>query len=260
MSKKRKTVFITGASSGIGMEFARVFASMGYRLILTARREERLNQMIEEVDVPCEKILADLSKEEECHKLLEQLRDETIDVFINNAGFGICGTFAETELEKEIDMIHVNVVAMHILFKGILQKMKQAGKGNILNVASSAGLLPAGPFMATYYATKSYVASLTKAVAEELKEEGSPVYVGALCPGPVDTEFNEHADVEFALKGISAKECVREAMWGIKKRKVIIVPSAIMKLARIGQNFLPEPVLLKVVAHQQKKKSGKESV
>jgi hypothetical protein len=134
--------------------------------------------------------------------------------------------------------------------------MEKQGYGRILNVASSAGLIPAGPYMAAYYATKSYVVSLTKAVAEELKEKNSKIYVGALCPGPVDTEFNERADVVFSLRGISAKYCVKEALLGMKKRKTVIVPSSKMKLCVAGQKLLPEHLLLKIVAMQQKKKIG----
>lgn len=251
---KRKTAVITGASSGIGMEFARVFAKMGYGLVLTARRKDRLEKLTEELPVPCRIIVADLSQESECYRFCEQIEDMKVDIFINNAGFGACGNFSETDLSKEISMIHVNVRAMHILLKKVLGKMQKQGHGRILNVASSAGLLPAGPYMAAYYATKAYVVSLTKAVAEELREQGSKIYVGALCPGPVDTEFNEMADVMFALKGISAKFCVREAIGGMKKRKIIIVPSVKMKLCVAGQKLLPEQLLLKVVAMQQKKK------
>lgn len=254
---RRKTAVITGASSGIGMEFARAFAKMGYRLVLTARRKDRLEKLRSELSVPCCIIEADLSQESECYQFCEKLENITIDVFINNAGFGTCGRFEETDLGKEISMIHVNVRAMHILLKQILKKMKKQGYGRILNVASSAGLIPAGPYMATYYATKSYVVSITKAVAEELKENGSKIYVGALCPGPVDTEFNERADVMFALKGISTKLCVREALFGMKKRKVTIVPTAKMKLCVAGQKWLPEQILLKIVAKQQKRKTEK---
>lgn len=175
-------------------------------------------------------------------------------MFINNAGFGACGNFTQTNLGKEVSMIHVNVVAMHILLKKILLKMKNQGYGRILNVASSAGLLPAGPYMATYYATKSYVVSLTRAAAEELKEEGSRIYVGALCPGPVDTEFNEMADVVFSLRGISSKECVRAAVKGMKNKKIIIIPSLKMKLCILGQKLVSEKMLLKIVSKQQKKK------
>lgn len=252
---KQKTVVITGASSGIGMEFARAFSKMGCRLILTARRKERLEKLREELGTPCKIIVADLSREGECYQFFENIADEPVDVFINNAGFGTCGKFDETDLGKEVSMINVNIKAMHILFKKMVIKMKKQGYGRILNVASSAGLLPAGPYMATYYATKSYVVSITKAVAEELKEQGSNIYVGALCPGPVDTEFNENADVIFALRGITPRFCVKEAIYGMKKKRVIIVPSLKMKLAVMGQKLLPSNILMKIVAKQQKKKT-----
>lgn len=252
----RKTALITGATSGIGLEFAKAYADRGYRLILCGRREERLLEFAMQVDVPVRVLCYDLSMEENCYKLLSQLEDEKIDIFINNAGFGTCGIFTETDLAKEIAMIHVNDIAMHILFKGILKQMKGSGKGKILNVASSAGLMPGGPYMATYYATKAYVTSLTRAVARELKEEGSRIYVGALCPGPVDTEFNDCADVKFALKGISAEDCVRSALLGMKRRKVIIVPSLTMKLAMFGQKFVPDWLMVIIAGRQQSKKMG----
>lgn len=158
--------------------------------------------------------LADLEQESECARLCEALTDERIDLFINNAGFGVCGSFLETSGEKELSMAKVNVLAMHQLFKFAVKKMEAQGFGTVLNVASSAGLLPGGPYMAGYYATKAYVVSLTRGVAEELRQQHSPVYVCALCPGPVDTEFNERADVVFALRGISPELCVEEAMRG----------------------------------------------
>ena len=249
-----KTALITGATSGIGEEFARRLAKMGYRLILTGRRGDRLEKLAMEVGTYTRTIVADLSSEEECKAFLKQLEDETIDVFINNAGFGTCGSFTETDLDKELAMIHVNDIAMHILFKGILKKMEERGRGRILNVASSAGLLPGGPYMAAYYASKAYVVSLTRAVAQELREAGSRVYVGALCPGPVDTEFNENADVKFALPGISAKQCVKDAILGMRERRTIIVPSMGMRLAMAGMKFVPTPVLVRMTGGQQQKK------
>lgn len=255
-----KTALITGASSGIGMEFARAFAKKGYRLILTARRRDRLEALKKELKVPCRILVADLSDQTECSRLMEIVKAVQIDVFINNAGFGDCGRFYETSLDKEVSMIRVNIEAMHHLFKKMLVKMREQGYGHILNVASSAGLLPAGPYMATYYATKSYVVSLTKAVAQELLEEGSPLYVGALCPGPVDTEFNDVADVAFALKGISAKRCVREALCGMRRNKVIIVPTLVMKLGVIGQRIAPDAILLQMVSRQQRKKFDSKSL
>lgn len=251
-----KTVLITGATSGIGNEFARRYAALGYRLIVTGRRTDRLEQLKAELQVPMDIYTYDLGKKKQCFELLEILKDENIDIFINNAGFGLAGAFLETDIDKEINMIKVNDLAMHILFKGILKKMHETGHGQILNVASSAGLLPAGPYMATYYASKAYVTSLTRAVAMELKEMGSPVKVSALCPGPVDTEFNARADVVFALKGISVNQCVEEAIRGMEKGKLIIVPSFTMKLAAIFSHLVPYPILIKITGHQQKKKLG----
>ena len=232
-----KTVWITGASSGIGREFARRYARLGFRLILTARRRDRLETLAAELRAK--------------HGTLCR-----IDLFINNAGFGACGAFSETDAGKELSMLRVNVLAMHRLFKFTLRKMEAQGFGTILNVASSAGLLPGGPYMAGYYASKAYVVSLTRGVAEELREQHSPVYVCALCPGPVDTEFNDRADVVFALKGITPELCVEEAMRGMLRRKTIIVPSTLMRLATTAQKLVPTPLLMPILAHQQKKKLG----
>ncbi|MCR4831051.1 MAG: SDR family oxidoreductase [Pseudobutyrivibrio sp.] len=251
-----KTALITGATSGIGLEFAHRFAERGYSLIVTGRRVERLEKLAEEVNVPVEIIPADLSKKKECFALLEKLQDKDIDVFINNAGFGLAGSFLETDIKREVNMLKVNDLAMHILFKGILQKMHARGTGQILNVASSAGLLPGGPYMAGYYASKAYVTSLTRAVAVELKEAGSAVKVFALCPGPVDTEFNENADVVFSLKGISAGKCVAEALKGMDRGRTIIVPGFVMKLATTFQGLIPTTLRLKITGRQQKKKLG----
>ena len=256
----QKTIWITGASSGIGREFARRYAAMGCRLILTARRADRLQTLAKELHAAhgteCRIEAADLSRAEECSRLCEVLAEEHIDIFINNAGFGACGAFSETDAGKELSMLRVNVLAMHRLFKFTLRKMEAQGFGTILNVASSAGLLPGGPYMAGYYASKAYVVSLTRGVAEELREQHSPVYVCALCPGPVDTEFNDRADVVFALKGITPELCVEEALRGMLHRKTIIVPSTLMRLATTAQKLVPTPLLMPILAHQQKKKLG----
>lgn len=249
-----KTALITGATSGIGMEFARRYAMEGYRLILVGRRLERMDAFEKETGATVRKIAKDISTVESCKELLNEVSDEAIDIFINNAGFGDAGEFIKADLEKEIRMISVNDMAMHILFKGILLQMERRGSGRILNVASSAGLLPAGPYMATYYASKAYVASLTRAVAYELKQSNSPIYVGALCPGPVDTEFNQNADVVFALKGITVQTCVDICLKEMKKNRVIITPTLRMKAANFFQHIMPIPLLLRIVAHQQKKK------
>ena len=249
-----KTAFITGATSGLGAEFARRYAKEGYRLILTGRRTQRLSALKEELGTECLIITADVSDEAKCKEILNDIADEEIDVFINNAGFGTAGSFLETSLEKEISMVKVNDIAMHILFKGMLAKMHKQGHGTILNVASSAGLFPAGPYMSTYYASKAYVTSLTKGVAHELKEIGSSVYVACLCPGPVDTEFNANADVTFSLKGITAERCVDECLKGMRKKKTVIIPTLRMKAATFGARLLPESFVIMMTAGQQKKK------
>ena len=255
-----KTVWITGASSGIGREFARRYARLGFRLILTARRTDRLEALAAELTVKyntfCRILPADLEQESECARLCEALADERLDIFINNAGFGVCGSLLETDPAKEEEMVQVNVAAMRRLFQFALRKMHAQGGGTILNVASSAGLLPGGPYMAGYYASKAYVVSLTRGAAQELKEQRSPVYVCALCPGPVNTEFNDRAGVVFALKGITPQFCVDEAFHGMLHHKTIIVPSAFMRVCTTAQKLVPTGLLMPIVARQQKKKLG----
>ena len=243
-----KFAVITGASSGIGAEFARQLSARGYNLLLVARRADRLEALSNQLTTVCEIMTADLSKKSEC------LGERRVDLFINNAGFGDCGAFLHTDLDKDLDMLAVNVRAVHILTKKIGQKLYKQGFGALLNVGSCAGLMPAGPYMATYYATKSYVVSLTSALAQELKEAHSPVYVGCLCPGPVDTEFNAVANVEFALRGITPQYCVRCALDGMAHRRTVIVPSPLVAAGMTLGRFLPRPVYIKIAAHQQKKK------
>lgn len=254
---KKHYAVITGASSGIGRAFARELANEDYRLVLVARRKERLEELAQELrENGTESIIitADLSKKEECLSLLEELKKLPVGIFINNAGFGDCGSFTQTDARKELEMIDVNIKAMHLLMKRMLLQMKEQGGGYILNVASSAGLLPAGPYMATYYATKAYVTSLTRAVAAEEKQSKSNVYVGALCPGPVDTEFNNVANVEFALPGITPEYCAYYAITRMKKKKTIIIPTFALKAATTCGRFIPQNMLIAAVKHQQKKK------
>ena len=250
---------VTGASSGIGYEFAKQLSRRGYKLILVARRRDKLEQVQKAINTDSIIIAADLSERDECVRVITETLDLNIDVFINNAGLGDCGRFYETDTNKDLQMIDVNITGMHLLMKMMLQRMKSSKVtgGYILNVASSAGLFPAGPYMATYYATKAYVTSLTQSVARELREEGSDLYVGALCPGPVDTEFNDVAGVEFALKGISPNVCVTYALKQMfDRRRVIIVPTLRMKLAVLGTRFLPREHIAAITAGQQRKKMG----
>lgn len=251
----KKYAVITGASSGIGVEFAKRLAAKGYALVLVARREERLKTLAKRLKTECEVAVADLTQRAECEKLCEWLADKDVEVFINNAGFGDCGEFVNTDTDKDLDMIRLNVAALHLLTKRMVKRFEQRGGGYLLNVASSAGLLPAGPYMATYYATKAYVTSLTRAVAQELKEAGSRVYVGCLCPGPVETEFNAVANVEFALKGIRPGYCAGYALdMMFKKRRTVIVPTLLMKIATTGARFLPVKAVVAAAGMQQRRK------
>ncbi|MCR4955216.1 MAG: SDR family oxidoreductase [Lachnospiraceae bacterium] len=249
-----KTVLITGATSGIGEAFAKYYSKKGYRLILTGRNRKRLKWYKNHLKGVQKVIPADLTRKADCKKLLLETRKEPVDIFINNAGFGLFGEFLKTDLNNELSMIQVNDVAMHQLFKVMLRRMERRGEGTILNVASSAGLLPAGPYMATYYATKAYVVSLTKAVAAELKASGSRVYVAALCPGPVDTGFHQVAGVKFSSTGISASQCVKEAVKGMKKKKCVIVPGKGLAIWMKFQKLVPERILLFIIAAFQKSK------
>lgn len=159
-------VLLTGASSGIGKDMAAILNKKGYDLVLVARSKERLetikaNLQRENPNGKIEIISIDLSIEKNCKELCETVED--VDILINNAGFGDCGNFFETDLEKDMQMIKTNITAYHILTKEYLKKMQLKGKGKILNVASVAGFMP-GPLMATYYATKAYVVRLSEAI------------------------------------------------------------------------------------------------
>jgi len=250
----KKYACITGASSGIGQELARGLSKKGYSLILVARREDRLQKLAEELETDSIVIASDLRREEDIRDLVMKISDLNLEVFVNNAGFGDAGKFEEASLDKELDMIDVNVKALHILTKEMLNLFEKKGGGYILNIGSSAGLFPAGPYMATYYATKAYVVSFTEAIARELKEQHSPVSISVLCPGPVDTEFNKVADVEFSLKGITAAECASYALKQMFKRKVRIIPTITMKAAVFGCRFISRNAVIRMTGRQQKKK------
>ena len=242
---------ITGASSGIGRDMAINLSKMGYDLVLVAIDLEKLQEVKEQLKTNAEIVCMDISKVENCQKLHKEYKD--IDILINNAGFGDCGCFTKTKLEKEISMIDTNIVAYHILTKLYLQDMKEKNSGKILNVASIAGFMP-GPLMATYYATKNYVVRLSEAIREELRKEKSKVQISILCPGPVDTNFNKVADVEFALKGLSSEYVAKYAVQKMFKGKFYIVPGWKIKLAKIGCKIAPTNLVSKISYNMQKRK------
>src|SRR5574344_1944645 len=193
---------VTGAYSGIGRDMARELAKKGYDIIAVARDEGHLKEIKDEIEkeykVKVDVRSMDLIDRDGCRKLHNDVKEKygVIDVLINDAGFGTCGKFTDTDLDKELGMIDTNIVALHILTKLFLQDMVKINKGHILNVASIAGFMP-GPLMATYYSTKAYVVRLTQALREELFMMHSKVKIMALCPGPVKTNFNKVADVKF---------------------------------------------------------------
>lgn len=244
---------ITGASSGIGQEIARELAKRGYDLILVARRRDRLEKLAGELPVKCRIIEADLSNAEQCKMLYCRARGEDVEILVNNAGFGLCGPFSVTSLDRELDMIRTNIIAVHILTKLFLHDFRMRNRGYILNVASSAGFM-AGPLMATYYATKNYVLRLSEAVREELRREGSAVRIAALCPGPVDTEFNKVADVRFSLPGMNARTCAKIAVKKLLRGRAVIVPGVGMKAMVTASKLAPEWLLPRVTYHIQHRK------
>lgn len=249
-------VLLTGASSGIGKDMAKILNKKGYDLVLVARDEERLNSVKTELEKESkgnriEIISMDLSVEENCKRLCEEVTD--VDILINNAGFGDCGNFTKTDLEKEIKMIKTNIVAYHILMKEYLKEMKKRGTGKILNVASIAGFMP-GPLMATYYATKTYVVRLSEAVREELKKEKSDVKISVLCPGPVETNFNNVANVKFKLREAKSFDVAKYAIRKMEKGKFYIVPGLDVKIGRLGAKIFPANLVSKVTYRVQKRK------
>lgn len=226
---------ITGASSGIGRDIANELAKRGYDLILVARNVEKLNQvrdnLLKNNKINIKIIQMDVSKEENCKNLYNQVNDD-IDILVNNAGFGVFGDFSKTDLDKEVQLINTNITAVHILTKLFLQDMEKKNKGYILNVASIAGFMT-GPLMATYYASKAYVVRLSEAIREELRRKNSNVKISILCPGPVNTNFNNVADVHFKAKSLSSEYVAKYATEKMLNGKFYIVPGARNKDCKI---------------------------
>lgn len=245
---------ITGASSGIGRDIARVLSKEGYDLVLVARDEEKLKKVKNELqkdNANIKIISTDLSKQENCISLHNQVKK--IDLLINNAGFGDCGNFTKTNLNKEISMIQTNIIAYHILTKLYLIDMMEIDNGKILNVASIAGFMP-GPLMATYYATKAYIVSLSESIREELKKEKSNVQISILCPGPVSTNFNKVAKVKFNMREANSQKVAEYAINKLKKGQFYIIPGIDVKFAKIGAKLSPAKLTSKITYRIQKRK------
>lgn len=246
---------ITGATSGIGLSMARILSGKGWELILTGRNTLILEQLREELNTKVEVISADLSRKKDVFAVYEFCKDKNIDMLVNNAGYGIFGRFDETDLDDELKMINVNITALHILTKLFLRDFKKRDSGIILNVASSAGFLT-GPLLSSYYASKNYVVRLSLAIAEELRRERSNVSITLLCPGPVDTNFNDRAGVSFSMKPISPEYAAEYALKKAFARKLIAIPTLTVQAGVFASRFVPHKLLSAVTYNIQKRKDN----
>ena len=256
MARSEETVLLTGASAGIGRELARLAAGDGHDLVLVARRQDRLEELAAELGaahgVRVTVIAADLSDRATPGQIAERIHTAgtRVDYLINNAGFGTCGPFQEVVLEREMEMIEVNVRALVQLTRLFLPEMLARKRGRILNIASVAGFVP-GPFMATYYASKAFVLSFTEALARELR--GSGVTVTASCPGPTATEFGAVArnkDTHLFRRGVAdAASVAGHAYRAMLAGKVVAIPGLMNKLIAQSIRISPRSVVRALVAY-----------
>ena len=245
---------ITGASSGIGRSIAYELAKHGYDLIIVARNIDKLNEVKNSINnVKVDVIQMDLSNYENCKMLYEKVKQEHIDILVNNAGFGVFGFFCETDIEKEVNLINTNITAVHVLTKLFLQDMVKRDSGYILNVASIAGFMP-GPLMSAYYSSKAYVVRMSQSIYEELKRAKSNVKIGILCPGPVNTNFNNVADVNFKAKSLSSEYVAKFAVEKVLKGKFYIIPGIEIRALRILAKIVPDRILGKFAYNVQVRK------
>lgn len=244
-------VLITGASSGIGLEMAKYLSSLGHDLILVARDMNKLRDTKEMFKTEVETFNYDLSIIDNVYELYEKIKDQKIDILINNAGYGIFGDYKKDNLDDEMNMIDLNVKCLHILTKLFVNRDETK---YILNVASSAGLMKGGPLMSGYYATKSYVCSYSFALYEELRRCKTNKHISVLCPGPVKTKFNERAKVNFNISSLEADYVAKYAIDKMFKNKLLIVPGITVRLGVFLAKFLSINTLLKITYKIQEKK------
>lgn len=254
-----ETVLITGASSGIGLELTRLFAAAGSDLVLVARREDRLSALADELgasDATVRVLPADLSHPTAAGAICEILAGSAIDIdiLVNNAGFGARGAVVDLPLNRQIEMMQVNMRTLVELTRRLLPGMVQRGWGGVLNVASSASFQPGGPYMAVYYASKAFVLSFTEGLAEEVAD--TEVNVTCLAPGPVDTEFGAVAGVEdsllFKARTMEASKAAWAGYRGLRRGKTLVVPGMRNKLTALGVRFMPRALLRKILARLQR--------
>lgn len=258
MNASSKVAVVTGASSGIGAELAQLLAVRGYRVVATARREDRLEELCQRITSAggvCVAFPADLSRRSERERFCEALAPNAadIEVLVNNAGFGTHGYFIETDVDRELEMIEVNCAALVHLTKRLLPAMRARGRGYVMNVASVAAFQP-GPLMAVYYASKAFVLSFSEALSEEC--EGTGIHVSALCPGTIPTEFQAKAGIAssappaYASK-LTARDAAEQGLAGMFANKRIVITGARQKTAVFFNRFLPRKVITKAVKRIQ---------
>lgn len=250
---------ITGASSGIGRDIAIDLAKEGYDLVIVARSVDKLNELKNEIESmntnsSIDVVKKDLSSIDNCKELYEQYKNK-IDLLINNAGFGSYGKFESVDLDTELSLINTNISAVHVLTKLFLKDMKSRNSGQILNVASIAGFMP-GPLMAAYYASKAYVIRLSQAIKEELRRDKSKVSISILCPGPVDTNFNNVARVKFSAKPLTSKYVAKYTIDKLKKKKFYIVPGASIRALRHISKIVPDNTIARFAYDRAEAKSN----
>jgi len=261
LQSSRGTALITGASSGIGLDFSRVFAQVGYDLVLTARNEANLDRVAAEIrerhpNRTVRVVPSDLATPGAVEDLFAAVRREevTVDVLVNNAGFARRGAFADSDLAVDLAMLRVNVDALTALTRLFVTEMVARRAGKILNVASTAAFLP-GPYMATYYATKAYVLSFSEAIAEELR--GSGVTVTCLCPGATRTQFAERAgvsDLPFFSSSLSMSS-ERVAWFGYRAMmngETVAIPGGVNRLSARVFPVIPRRLLTKAIHRIQR--------
>jgi len=244
----RRVALVTGASAGLGVEFARQLSKRGHQLVLAARRRERLDRLARELG-NARAVAIDLSKANSAAKLMADLEanGETVDLLVNNAGFGLIGRFAELDSKRERQMIDLNVGTLNDLCRAVAPAMIKRKSGGIINVASTAAFQP-GPRMAVYFATKAFVLSLSEALHEELKPHG--VNVTCLCPGPTRTEFGEVAGFGgngmFDRVAMESPEVVKAGLDGLDKNKAVVIPGLVNRIGATSTRFAPRSVVRKI--------------
>jgi short-subunit dehydrogenase len=243
-----KKVLITGGSEGIGLAFSEAYAKQGCELFLCARRMDHLQKAKEELQdkysASVHIYAMDLSEDGASEELYRQLKEEHIDILINNAGCGYAGAAVSIDLDKEEAMLHLNMIALTVLTKLFASQMAERGAGIIMNVASTGAFQP-GPYIASYYASKAFVLSYTRALQEEIKRTGVQVY--CLCPGPIDTDFYEKSGGRMSSYHMSAQDCVRYALRHMRS-SCILIPGFLNRLLY----YLPSSWKMKWLSYHKK--------